>query len=545
MMQSLTQEDLLLILVKRKWWILASVLICVPLSYGVWKWLPKTFRSTVVVTIDSPKVAKDYVKGLGGTEGRGFEDPAAVAMHQVTAALTNKSVLLPIIEKVKPYPVWGDMQAESLVNSLRRNITLSRSKDGIGVAISFTHTNPLIAQEVMVLLPVMLQEDNAKRREGLIETTTEFLSSELERVKGELEAKEHAISEFKRSHTGELPVQLDANLRSLDRLQADLTNTTESLNKAGERLTALEKAIRDFSDLGSTEVMLTEGSTIRRTVPKLVDPRRARLEELKKRLNELLVIYKETYPDVVHLREEIRGLESELVLPPKDQQAAVELGGGEGEEKEKEKEKGESVNRAVRKASDPFLIELKKDHDGVRNEIVFLKEKQANTLRQIKVLEDHVARTPAAEQGLAVLIRDYDNLQKGYQALLDKRTNARIQENYETRQFGEQYRIIEPANLPYSEEPPTLLHFLLGGFGVGCAIGFGGAVGVELLKRGFRRPEEVESHLGLPVLASIPSFKPACRATRRPSSRRIKLTRSRKSGLRFARANPRRSCSAA
>lgn len=502
-MRSLTQEDLLLLLMKRKWWVVVSVLICVPLAYGVWKWSPKTFKSTVVVTIDSPKVAKDYVKGLGGSEARGYEESTNVAIQQITLALTNTSVLVPILEKMKPYASRGDATAEFLMNRLRKNITLSKAKDGIGIAISYVHSDPLVAQGVMTLLPVMLQEDNAKRREGLIETTTEFLTSELERVKGDLEAKEYAISEFKRSHTGELPAQLDANLRSLDRLQADLTSTTESLNKAGERLTALEKAIKEFTDLESTEVISIEGTNRRISVPKLVDPRRVRLAELKKKLNELLVIYKENYPDVVHLREEIRSLELDLVLPDKDEPAVVGPGAGEGEEEKERK----STSRTVRRMSDPFLIELKKEHDGVRNEIAFLREKQANTAQQIKLLEAHVARTPAAEQGLAVLVRDYDNLQKSYHSLLDKRTNARIQENYEMRQFGERYRIIEPASFPYSEEPPTLLHYLLGGFGLGCAIGLAGAVGLELLRTGFRRPEEVESHLGLPVLASIPLFK--------------------------------------
>ncbi|MBK9306930.1 MAG: AAA family ATPase [Nitrospira sp.] len=500
MMRSLTQEDLLLILAKRKWWILTCVVVCVPLAYGSWKWFPKTYRSSVVMTVDSPKVAKDYVKGLGGPEGRGLDDQAAIAMQQVTLALTNKSVLLPIIEKIKPYPVSGGAPAESSINRLRKDITLSRSKDGIGIAISYVHFDPLIAQGVLALLPVMLQEDNAKRREGLIETTAKFLSSELERVKGELEAKEHTISEFKKAHTGELPAQLDANLRSLDRLQADLTSTTESLNKAGERLTALERAIREFSSLESTEVLSIEGASRRINISKPVEPRRARLAELKKNLNELLVIYKDTYPDVVHLREEIRRLESALVLSDKDQPTVVEPGNGEAAGE------NESARREIRKASDPFLIELKKEHDAVRSEIAFLRQKQANTVQQIRVLETHVARTPAAEQGLAVLVRDYENLQKGYQSLLDKRTNAQIIENYETRQFGEQYRIIEPANFPSSPEPPTLLHFLLGGLGAGCALGFGGAVGLELLKRGFHRPEEIESLLGLPVLASIPPF---------------------------------------
>jgi polysaccharide chain length determinant protein (PEP-CTERM system associated) len=492
MMRSLTQEDLLLILMKRKWWIVASIVVCVPLAYGVWKWSPKTFKSTVVITIDSPKVAKDYMKGLGGTEGRGFEDPATAVMH----ALTNKSVLLPIIEQMKPYPGSEDDAEETLINRLRKDITLSKTKDGIGIVISYVHSDPRVAQGVLALLPVTLQEDGAKRREGLIETTTQFLSGELERVKGELEAREHAISEFKKAHTGELPGQLDANLRTLDRLQTDLTITTESLNKAGERLTALEKAIKEISDIQPMDVISVEGSSKRRVVTRPPDPRDAKLEGLKQKLSELLGMYKEHYPDVVLLREEIRRLESEPRLVDRDQLGADETAGGTGS----------SGDRSVRRTTDPFLRELMKERSELKSEMAFLKEKQANTVRQIKEIEVRVARTPTVEQGLAILVRDYENLQKGYQSLLDKRTNARILEDYETRQFGEQYRIIEPANFPSSPEPPTLVHFLLGGLVLGCATGFGGVIGLELLKPGFRRPEEVESYLGLSVIASIPPF---------------------------------------
>ena len=148
-----------------------------------------------------------------------------------------------------------------------------------------------------------------------------------------------------------------------------------------------------------------------------------------------------------------------------------------------------------------------KDRNELKSEMAFLKEKQANTVRQIKEIEVHVQRTPAAEQRLAILVRDYENLQKGYQSLLDKRTNARILENYESRQFGEQYRVIEPAKLPLLvKNPRHFVHFLLGGLVLGCAIGLGGAIGVELVKPGFRRAEEVESYLGLSVIASIPPF---------------------------------------
>jgi succinoglycan biosynthesis transport protein ExoP len=496
-MQSLTQEDLIRIPLKRKWWIFLSIAVCLPLAYGGWKFFPKTYKSTIIVTIDSPKVAKDYVKGLGGSEGRGFEDPTTVAMQQIMLALTNKSVLLPVIEAIKPYPDGESETAESLMKRLRKAITIAKPKDGngIGIGISYLHSDPHVAQSVAALLVVKLQEDNAKRREGLIETTTEFLSAELNRMKGELEAKEQAISDFKKDHIGELPGQMEANLRTLDRLQADLTASSESLNKGGERLTALEKSIREFSDLGSTDVVQLERSG-RMSETRPLDARSAKLGELKQKLNELLGMYKENYPDVVLLREEIRRLESEPRLADSKQPTV-------GETVDRRVENG---GRVVHRLMDPFLRELMKERNELKSEMAFLKEKQTNTIRQIKGLEAHVARIPAAEQRLTILIRDYENLQKGYQSLLDKRTNARILENYESRQFGEQYRIIEPANLPYGEEPPTLMHFLLGGLVLGCAIGFGGAIGLEVLKPGFLRPEEVESYLGLSVIASIPPF---------------------------------------
>lgn len=494
-MQSLTQEDLIRIVLKKWWWTVVSIVICMFLAYGGWKVFPKTYKSTVIMTIDSPKVAKDYVKGLGGTDGRAVEDPATVAMQQVLLALTNKSVLVPIIENMNPYPDSGEATEESLIKRLRMAISVERPKEGLGIGISYKHSDPHVAQAVTALLIVKLKEDNARRREGLIETTTEFLSAELNRVKEELEAKEQAISNFKKDHIGELPGQMEANLRTLDRLQVDLTTSSESLNKGGERLTALEKAIREFSDLGSTDVVPVErgGRMIESRSP---DPRGAKLEELKQKLNELLGVYKENYPDVVHLRQEIRRLELEPRVADSDQQGVGETIGG----------RVENSGKAARKPIDPFLRELIKERNELKSEMAFLKEKQAKTVRQIKELEAHVQRIPAAEQRLTILVRDYENLQKGYQSLLDKRTNARILENYESRQFGEQYRIIEPANLPYSEEPPTLLHFLLGGFVLGCAIGLGGAIGVEFLKPGCRRPEEVESYLGLSVIASIPPF---------------------------------------
>lgn len=497
-MQALTPADLIRVSFKRKWWILASVVLCVAVGSVAWKYYPKTFKSTVVMTIDSPRIAKEYVKGLSqGQEGRYGEDPAALVMQQIAMGLTNKSILMPVLESLKPYPDAEKESPDQLMKRLRKAVTFGKPKDGVGVAVSYVNPDPLMAQSVATLLAVKLHEDSLKRREGIVETTSAFLSIELERAKSELEAKERAISDFKRAHLGELPQQLDANLRTLDRLQADLTNSTASLNKLEERLPALEKAIKEFSDLAPSGI-IPSGKEGRLEDARPFDLRSARIRELKQKLNELLGTYKENYPDAVHLKEEIRQLES---APRGD---AGQLTAGESTV-------GKTGNGGaiVYRATDPYMRELIKERSAVKSEIAFLNEKQSHVMRQIHDIEARVQRMPSTEQGLALLLRDYENMQKGYQSLLDKRTNARILENYENRQFGEQYRIIEPANFPEREEPPTLLHFLVGGLALGCLIGFGSAYGIEFMKTGFRRPEEVEDYLGLPVIASIPSFTSA------------------------------------
>lgn len=497
-MQAVTPEDVLRMLLNRKWWILASVVACVALAIIAWKFVPKIFKSTVVVTIDSPRIAKEYVKGLSH-EGRPYEDPTIAMIQQVNIGLTNKSILMPILDTLKPYPDADaeGMSPDRLMKRLRKFIVVAKAKEGVGVAVSYVNPDPFMAQAVTALLAVRLQEDNLKRREGLVETTTEFLSTELEKLKGDLEVKERAISDFKGAHMGELPQQMEANLRTLDRLQMDLTSTSETLNKLGERLTAMERSIKEFSELGSSGITsLDRERRVGDVRP--IDPRAARLRELRQKLSELSATYKESYPDIVHLTEELHRLESEPLVergqPGLDESGGVKIDDGSG---------------PARKILDPYLRDLMKERSEVKSEMAYQKEKQLHATRLIKDLEARIDHTPAREQGLAVLLRDYDNLQKSYQTLLEKRTNARILENYESRQFGEQYRVIEPANFPEGPEPPTRFHFILGGFVLGCLLGFGSAIGAEFMKTGFRRPEEVEHHLGLPVIASIPPFSSA------------------------------------
>src|SRR5206468_12610598 len=116
-------------------------------------------------------------------------------------------------------------------------------------------------------------------------------------------------------------------------------------------------------------------------------------------------------------------------------------------------------------------------------------------------------KAPAREQELMLLERDYSNLKENYRSLLDKKLNARLSENLEKRQKGEQFRIVDPANLPDTPETPDRLKIMLLALAFGCGLGVGGIVALEYFRPVFRHSDEAESLLQLRVLASIPNCR--------------------------------------
>ena len=76
----------------------------------------------------------------------------------------------------------------------------------------------------------------------------------------------------------------------------------------------------------------------------------------------------------------------------------------------------------------------------------------------------------------------------------------------EKKQKGEQFKIIDPAKMPEKPYEPDLnklfLLFMTVGIGFGAALIFV----MEYFETAFRRAEEVESYLQVPVLAYVPKI---------------------------------------
>ena len=470
--------------VRRKWFVMSSILAGVVVAGVLCLVLPKSYRSSTLIVIENQKIPDDYVKGIGGAS---VEERVTMIQQQVM----SRTLLSRTMEEFKLYEGQVEKAGlESAIEGMRKTIKVetvgtasARGKSVEAVTISFSHEDPMTAMRVTAKLASLFIEENLKVREQLVTGVSTFLEQELHDAKQALEAQEQAISQYKSKHIGLLPEQMEANLRSLDRLQADLNATDELTRSVTDKVSLVEKSIKEYEANGTTQG--TSSATT--TSHSGMDPLIGRLRELERNLTTLLASnYTETYPDIVEARQEIKSVKKQLAAKY----------GDAGEEKD-----GDAA-----KIFDPYLRELLKQRNELRVELSSVKDRRRRLAEHLKEFEYRVEQTPSREQDMMILKRDYENMQKNYQALLDKRLNAHVAENLEKRQQGEQFRVLDPANLPQMIDKPNRLIIMVLGLLGGCGLGVGLAIGLDQVNPTFKRREEVEKLPGIRVLAAIPNF---------------------------------------
>ncbi|MBS0150522.1 MAG: AAA family ATPase [Nitrospira sp.] len=484
-------------IVSRKWVVLCSAAAGLMIAAILCVVLPKSYRSNTLILIENQKIPEDYVKGIGGAN---IEQRLTMIHQQVM----SRTFLSQIRDEYKLYEELVRREGlEPAIETLRKLIKVETvgtpgvsGKSVEAITLSFAHEDPTTAMNVTAKLASLFIQENIRSREQLVTGVMVFLEQELHDAKKSLETKERTISEFKTRYVNELPEQKEANLRTLDRLQTELNTTVEAYHSLTARQSLSEKAVAKYEQYESIQSSSSQPMPRMGNQP-IQNPLVIRLSELQKQLATLMGTYKETYPDVVYLKDEIKQLEAQIV----EQTQITE----QNKHSQAEESQPDSNGRAGR-LFDPQLQNLLAQRDEAKLEILNLKTKEARIIREMKEIEGRVQRTPSREQELMILVRDYDNMQSNYQALLNKRLNAHVAENLEKRQQGEQIRVLDPANLPQKPEKPNQLLILLLGLIGGAGLGVGLALGIDQLNPTFKRREEVEVLPDINVLATIPQF---------------------------------------
>ncbi|MBU6482890.1 MAG: hypothetical protein KGS09_20410, partial [Nitrospirae bacterium] len=470
--------------------IIWPILLSVGLAWGVYQWLPKSYRASTLLNFEVQKV--QYVKGINEASGeQDRENPAAVMsarMNLMKEVLYKKELLTQVAQE---FHLYGYEKAnataakDDAVTAGMRSLVEFDSKEAPFVRVSFADPEPTVAKDVTTRLAELFIQEFTQNREVITTTSSEFLQHELDVLKGQLEAKEKALAQFKQSHLGQLPEQMGSNLQALDRLEAETAAQQEIEKTLNLRLESVDKAIREYED--------PEGSSKRAEK----DPRLGKIKELQRTLAGLQSMYKETYPDVARVRDELRRLqtmttEDYIALYIEQEPAEVDGGG-----------------KRKRQLVDPYKAQLLKQREDILRELELIHHRAARIAADVKKYEARIDGTNIHQQELLTIQRDYEDLQKNYHALLDKKLTVGIAGNLDKKRQGTQMRVIDPARVPSWPEKPKVFLIMFGGLAIGCALGFGSAFGIEIMRRGYVSAEEIEITLGLPVLAAISQFESA------------------------------------
>jgi hypothetical protein len=137
-------------------------------------------------------------------------------------------------------------------------------------------------------------------------------------------------------------------------------------------------------------------------------------------------------------------------------------------------------------------------------DIKALNRERETIRKNIFSIQAKVGQAPRRDQEMITLTRDYNNLKEQYNELQRRKTEADLSQDLELRMKGDQFQILDPANLPKEPFKPNITKILGVAFLMACFLGFGGAIGLETMDLSLRGVTDFKHFFDLPILASIP-----------------------------------------
>ncbi len=487
----------------RRKWIILVPFVSVFLLVALWAlYQPNLYRSSSSMFVEAQEVPADYVRST-------ITNDIESRMRSINQRLTSRTKLLKVIKKLNLYPeaMQQGVPSEVLVRAMQSNLTVEipNRRDPSFFVVYFVHRDATKAMLAVSNLVSLFVEESLQVRELQAEGTTTFIEEELEKLKTILEEQEQAVQGYKARYMGELPDQLDANLRMLDNLQLQLTSNQESQREFEGRLMMLEQEIsRMEGEMDAANSLSTgegEPPVTSTTLNQLV----AQRDALRQRIANMESMYTDQHPDLLAARRELIRVENSLksareeLAMAQPSRAPVVVAPGPGYSME--------------------LNNLRRQLTEVRPRLASLQQEEAGLHGRITQYQRRVEAAPRREQQLTQLTRDYENTKTSYEDLLNKRMEAQMSENLEKRQKGEKFQILDAANFPEKPYLPNRPKVMAMGFAGGLGAGMGLALLLEALFPAYYSLKQVQMQVSdMPIAFAIPHI--SSQAERARSRRR-------------------------
>ncbi len=488
---------------RRRWWIILPTFVIWAAVWGFSWFVAATYKSETLILVEQQKVPAQYVVPNVTSD---LQD----RLQSMTQQILSRTRLMRIIDQFQLYAdLKSQLTLDEMVDKMRKDIKIDlvqapgppgRMADLTAFKITYSSTNPRLAQQVTGQLTSLFIDENLKERAQQSESTTDFLGAQLEEARKSLTEQEQRVREFKSKYLGALPDQLGSNLNILSGLQTRLQQEMQGVNQAKQQASYLNTLLDQYRSL---RLGVNEGSADPE-VPPVMD---GELLRLKTQLADIRSRYTERYPDYRKIKEQIAQIEAMKQHMAEDLQTAAA-----SKKNNREPAPSDDVKAATEPHPTSFaelkemspMVQLEGQLKSNQMELENRQKLVSQLETQIQEYQARLNETPVREQQLADITRDYDQSLSNYNSLLSKKNQSELATSLEKRQQGEQFRIIDPPSLPLKPYKPDRMMFALGGLLAGIFLGVTITAGVELLDGRIFHESDFKELVNAPVLTEIP-----------------------------------------
>lgn len=458
--------------------ILVAWAICAIGWVYIWT-LPNTYEARARVYVDTESVLKPLLSGLA------VNSDVMNQLRMMQVYLLGRPNLERIARETD-LALRAETPAdfEKLISSLPKSIGLEGGGRDQTFSITYRDPDRVMAQRIVQATLDTFVEDSIGLKREDASGAQRFLEQQIREYETRLRDAETKLADFKRNNVGLMPgeggdyyTRLQSAQTILEGLQVRTRQAAQRRSELSRQLEGEEPTVGLWAGGGSGSA----GNTA-------VD---AKIAELRRKLDVVLLQFTDKHPDVIAIREQIAQLEerkrtarSRTDLMVVDPGAATEPG-----------------NRSL--AVNPVYQSMKIALSQAEVEVADLNAQLAEQQRMVANLRGRINTMPQVEAELAQLSRDYEVNRTQYAALLQRLESAKLSQQAQQTNDQVRFRVIEPPTALRLPVGPNRILLMATVLVLGVGAGLGLAVLLSLLKPVFSSKAEVTKLLNVRVIGSI------------------------------------------
>lgn len=441
------------------------VLIFIAVSFGplvVGYFWPNTYATSALLYADETNIIEPLLKGRASVT-------SVDRAKQAQEVLYSRRVME---DAAKAAGLVGENHsADQMARAVRhlRSSVRVETQGSNQFRVSYSAPDPDKAFTVLNSVVNVFIQDTARRKREESLGAFNFIDSQADSYRRQLEEAELKLKEFRAQNTDGTEAQVTSRI---NQLRNDIESLKLEIQDSESRLTSIKQQLNEES-----QYQQAKGQ---------IDLLRDRRRELSRQLDQLRLSYQDSYPDVVSVRQQIQDLDEEI--------AQLEFAGDSFS-------RGETVEN-------PLYEELRKQQSVVEVDLSAQKRRMESLEGMLQRELERAERVAANQAELSELTRDLDVLRDIYNEMLQRKESARLSMTLDIEGQGVSYRIQDPATFPLDPSGLRYVHFAAVGPFLGLLAPLGLLFVYVFLDPHIRSARALQQQLpqGVEVIGVIPHY---------------------------------------